>query len=80
MPVMNGYEATEKIRTEIPLQEQPTIVALTANAFEENKKQCFLAGMDFVLTKPLQKKDLLVTLCKISKKESLGYMQKIATE
>jgi CheY-like chemotaxis protein len=70
MPVMNGYESTERIRSEVPLQEQPIIVALTANAFEENKKQCLLAGMDFVLTKPLQKKELVAMLELIANRDT----------
>jgi CheY-like chemotaxis protein len=64
---MNGYEATHKIRSQVPLTSQPTIIALTANAFEENKRQCLLSGMDYVLTKPLQKNQLLEVLSEITK-------------
>lgn len=39
MPEMSGLEATEEIR-KFPLHKQPIIIALTADAFEENKKKC----------------------------------------
>ena len=79
MPVMNGYEATKRIRSEIPLNSQPAIVALTANAFEENKRQCLLCGMDYVLTKPLQKSQLVEVLSNIIKQE-ITPMHKTAPE
>jgi CheY-like chemotaxis protein len=68
MPKMDGLEATEKIRTDIPLAEQPIIIALTANAFPENRRRCYLAGMNNVLTKPLQKKELIEALNQYSLK------------
>ena len=68
MPKMDGLEATERIRSECPLATQPVIIALTANAFPENRKRCFLAGMNYVLTKPLQKKELIEALHQFSLK------------
>lgn len=68
MPVMNGYEAAKSIRsmdrqdaTEIP------IVAMTANAFTDDKQQAFEAGMNEHLAKPLDKDLLLKTLYSFSK-------------
>lgn len=52
MPEMDGITATQKIRQEI--EEQPWIVALTANAFSEDQQACFDAGMNDFLTKPVQ--------------------------
>lgn len=46
------------IRKEIPLERQPRIVALTADAFKENAQKCMDCGMDKVLTKPINKKEL----------------------
>lgn len=57
MPVMDGYQATHNIRQELNL-EIP-IIALTANAFEEDKQQSQKMGMAFHLTKPLVKEELL---------------------
>ncbi len=55
MPVMGGLEATEKIRSWQADQGQPhvPIVALTANAFEEDRQKCMDSGMDDFLAKPL---------------------------
>jgi len=53
MPVMDGYEATRKIRTFEKDRRRTPIVALTANAFETDKKKCYQAGMDDYLSKPI---------------------------
>jgi CheY-like chemotaxis protein len=64
MPVMGGLDATEKIRLWEADQGQPrtTIVALTANAFEEDRQKCLASGMDDFLVKPLDMEKLQATL------------------
>jgi two-component system, sensor histidine kinase len=57
MPDMNGQDATREIRK--AAIRQPTIVALTANAFNEDKLQALAAGMDSFLTKPVDLKSLV---------------------
>ena len=57
MPRMTGIEATHAIR-EMAIA-QPTIVALTAHAFDAEMQACLDAGMDAFLTKPLRKATLL---------------------
>ena len=57
MPDMGGIEATEVIRREVG--DKPLIVALTANAFAEDRVRCLEAGMNEVLTKPIQKTELI---------------------
>ena len=54
MPVMNGYDATKKIRT-LPREDakQIPILALTANAFDEDKKEALAAGMNGHVSKPI---------------------------
>jgi len=55
MPVMNGIEATEKIRAGSGPNKPTPIVALTANAMQSDKDACFAAGMNDFLTKPFTK-------------------------
>ena len=59
MPVMDGYTATRRIREhEVETGRHITIVALTANALERDRRACFDAGMDAYLAKPLQSEAL----------------------
>ena len=69
MPFMNGMEATKKIRT-LEREDAGTvpIIAMTANAFVEDKKQAMAAGMTDYITKPLQMDLLLHLLAKYAKK------------
>ena len=55
MPELDGYEATRRIRTELPSERQPYIIALTANAMAGDAELCRAAGMDDYLSKPLTK-------------------------
>ncbi|MCD8513907.1 MAG: response regulator [Nitrincola sp.] len=57
MPVMDGITATRVIRSRYDLK-QPIIVALTANAFSEDREKCENAGMNGFLTKPINLKSL----------------------
>ncbi len=58
MPVLDGLEATRRIRsTPGPTSGLP-IVALTANAIEGDQQVCLEAGMDFYLSKPFSRKEL----------------------
>ncbi len=61
MPHMNGLEATRAIRA-TSLDRQPVIVALTANAFDDDRAACIDAGMDDFLTKPIRKADLVARI------------------
>ena len=66
MPVMDGYEATGKIRSiENPELANIPIVAMTANAFEEDKKEAIKAGMNAHIAKPLELDKLFDTLREI---------------
>ena len=60
MPVMGGIEASIILRK--TLETNTPIIALTANAFAEDKEECLAAGMDDFLSKPLDKDTLLATI------------------
>ena len=65
MPVMNGYEATKQIRAlENPALAGITILAMTANAFDEDRKKALECGMDGFLSKPIDIEELINTLQK----------------
>ena len=63
MPVMNGYEATKQIRALTdPALAGITILAMTANAFDEDRKRALKCGMNGFLSKPIVIEELLSTL------------------
>ena len=63
MPVMNGYEATEQIRAlEDPALAKIRILAMTANAFDEDRKKALACGMNGFLSKPIVIEELINTL------------------
>ena len=63
MPVMNGYEATQAIRTaERGTGSHTSIVALTAHAMTGDRELCLQAGMDDYLGKPIHPSELLAVL------------------
>ena len=68
MPTMNGYEATREIR-KLPSEYAATvpIVAMTANAFAEDKQNALEAGMNGHIAKPIEIPKLLATLSEILK-------------
>ncbi|MBL8303211.1 MAG: response regulator, partial [Ideonella sp.] len=59
MPVMDGLEATRSIRAQ---GHRMPILALTANAFEDDRRACLAAGMDDVLAKPVDPELLYAAL------------------
>ena len=63
MPIMNGYQATRAIRMlEDPAKAAIPIVAMTANAFEEDRKEAMDAGMNGYAAKPIEIEKLMQTL------------------
>lgn len=71
MPILNGYEATMQIR-KLPVNNDIPIVALSANAFEDDIKRSLDSGMDAHIPKPIDMKQLLTTMETVIKTPQIG--------
>jgi CheY-like chemotaxis protein len=79
LPVMDGLQASARIkemyaRTDSGRHKPPPIVALTANAFEEDRRRCLEMGMDDYLSKPFERNELeglLETWCGPQRKDTV---------
>jgi len=70
MPNMDGLEATRQIRTLYSGAKRPWIIAMTANAMDSDRDNCFAAGMDGYLSKPVRIEALEAELVRSS--ENIG--------
>ena len=70
MPKMNGYKATQTIR-HLPDKDKACIpiIAMTANAFEEDKREAIAAGMNAHIAKPIQVDNMLSILSEIIRQQ-----------
>jgi CheY-like chemotaxis protein len=62
MPVMDGYQTTEKIREREGTDRHTKVIAVTASAMAADRDRCLDAGMDDYMTKPLKAVDLAAKL------------------
>ena len=62
MPELDGLEATRRIHQRFPAKQRPLIIAMTANAFAEDREACLDAGMGGYVAKPVRADDLLAAL------------------
>lgn len=69
MPNMNGYLATQKIRS-IPEKNTIPIIAMSANAFDEDKKKALKVGMDGYISKPIDMEKLQSQIIEILKEKA----------
>lgn len=65
MPHMNGYQASEAIRKLLDDRARTPIIAMTANAFEEDHKAALAAGMDVYVAKPIEIDTLFSTITQV---------------
>ncbi len=61
MPIVDGFEATKEIRK---INEKIPIIALSANAYKEDREKSFSMGMNEHLSKPINKNNLFEVLLK----------------
>ena len=70
MPLMDGFEATSHIRAaEAKEGGHIPIIALTADAMQEDKDKCLRAGMDYYISKPIDIEELYDTLARVIEKK-----------
>jgi hypothetical protein len=72
MPVLDGLEATRRIRNLAPPARDIPIVALTANALAAEFERCMAAGMDGFVTKPFQPDLLFAEIARVLAEKSKG--------
>src|SRR5947209_18652682 len=70
MAIMDGYEATRRIRATESFSTRIPIIAMTANAMAEDERKSLAAGMDAHITKPINPAVLLQTLAASLKRQS----------
>ena len=69
MPVVDGLSATRAIRVfDRPDAEKIPIIAMTANAFDEDVRRCLESGMNAHLAKPLQMDKVMEAIAKYTKR------------
>lgn len=59
MPVLDGLQTTQKVRMKVIAPHQPIIIAMTANASEEDRQVCLFAGMNDYLSKPVTRTEII---------------------
>jgi PAS domain S-box-containing protein len=67
MPIMDGLEATRRIRAGEAGNSEVPIVALTAAALDEDRRRCLDAGMDDFLSKPVRPDEILEVMSRVSR-------------
>ena len=78
MPNMNGYQAAEAIRALPGKRGEIPIVAMTANAFEEDRRKALESGMNAHIAKPVDVSVLLETLYRSGVHMNTDKMMKVA--
>lgn len=64
MPVMDGWEATRRIRNQATAEPRAPIIAVTANVLPDDRTRCFQSGMDDVIDKPVHPNDFSEALAR----------------
>jgi len=72
MPEMDGLTTTQRICQQWPATHRPRIIAMTANAMQEDREACLAAGMDDYVSKPVAKEILLAILARCCPLQTAG--------
>jgi len=64
MPVVDGLEATRRLRALEPADRRTPVIAMTANAAKEDRAACLKAGMDDFISKPVDARQFLTVLAR----------------
>ena len=78
MPILDGYEASRRIRSFYKGSTEPYIIAVTASAMETDIKKCKVAGMNDVLTKPVRPSKLKELLKQLIEKKLISTSKHVA--
>ena len=83
MPEMDGVETTRQIHQRYAKEDRPRIIAMTANAFSEQREACLKAGMDGFMSKPFKmdqlKQALRETITQVQPSEKVEIEEPVAT-
>jgi CheY-like chemotaxis protein len=77
MPELDGYEATRRIRRTEPDDEHIWIIAMTANVMEGDRENCYAAGMDDYVSKPLRSGELATAMARVPAREARPFDEAI---
>ena len=80
MPGLDGLEATRRIRQRLEPSRQPWIVAVTANAFKEQRELCLAAGMNDYISKPMRLEELSTALSQVVPHAAVVTTDRISAE
>ncbi len=65
MPELDGLNASRQINERWPADTRPRIIAMTANAMQEDREACLAAGMDDYVAKPIRPEELAAALRRV---------------
>ena len=78
MPELDGLDASRRIGERWPADDRPRIIAMTANAMQEDREACLAAGMDDYVAKPIRPNELAEALKRTRPVRSVAHVNREA--